>query len=101
MSGLRPRQERLRRHLHSLPRTAWQGSEQLDGGGEEVSVKRQSLTQMVFSRMIARRITMEMKKRGFEETSKQGNCRGKCAEPAHRKLFYKSVTGQANHLKVP
>ena len=65
---------------------------------EQVRVWRQALPQMVFPRMIAPHITMEVKIGGFEETSEQGNCRSKCAEPAHREPFYKSLPGKANHL---
>ena len=65
-----------------------------------MGVERQALPQMVFPRMIAPHITMEVKIGGFEETSEQGNCRSKCAEPAHREPFYKSLPGKANHLEV-
>jgi len=50
---------------------------------EKVSVERQTLSQVVFPRMIARSVAMEVKIRRFEETRKQGNGCGNCPEAAH------------------
>ena len=50
---------------------------------EQVSVERQTLPQMVFPRMIARSVAMQVKIRRFKETREQGNGCGNCPEAAH------------------
>ena len=70
-------------------------------GDEQVSVERQGLCQVVLPGMIVLPNTMEMGIRSLRETREHGNGRGNCAEPTHRKPFYRSGTGQPNHFEVP
>ena len=46
------------------------------------------LAVMVFPRMLACRVAVQVEIRSLEEAREQGNNRRSCVEPAHRGLFY-------------
>ena len=62
-----------------------------------MGVKGQTLPVVVFTRMIARRVAVQVEIRSFEEACEQANNCGGCKGSAHCRLFYKSGHGQANH----